>query len=64
MIEKIDSRLKMKDIKRFSISLPINIYEWVFNSSKNNSRSMAGEILEILKEVRKAKEKEEAQKSL
>ena len=54
----------MKDIKRFSISLPINIYEWVFNNSKNNSRSMAGEIVETLKEKSEKQRKKKKQKSL
>ncbi len=49
------------EIMRSQYRFPKKLIEWVKAKAKNNSRSMNGELVEI---VKKAKEKEEMQKSL
>ena len=48
----------MKEKNRFSITLPANFYSWIKEQAKDNSRSMSGEILELVKQAKEAKEKQ------
>jgi hypothetical protein len=49
------------EIIRSQYRFPKKLIEWVKGKAKDNSRSMNGELVEIVKQ---AKEKEEVQKSL
>ena len=45
----------MKEQKRFTVSMPIAVHSWLKQRASVSSRSMSGEVLEV---VKKEKEKE------
>ena len=51
----------MSNRKRFSVPLSMDVYNWIKEKAKNNSRSMGGEINLLMK---KAKEREESKKAV
>ena len=40
----------MDEKKRFSVSMPLNLHGWLKQRANANSRSMSGEVLEIVKQ--------------
>lgn len=46
----------MQDTKRFSITLPLEFYDWLKQQAKEKSRSMNGEIVELLKQAKEQSE--------
>lgn len=48
----------MKDLKRFSIGVSPERYEWLLKQAKKDHRSMSGQVNKVIEE---AMEKEEAE---
>ena len=53
-------RFKMKKMESMLVRIPAELKGWLKQKAKENTRSMTGELIELMK---KAKEKEEAEKA-
>ena len=56
--------MKADELRKLTLRIPSKLQKWVKQEGKNNSRSMNGEIVELLKKAKEqAEQREETQKT-